>query len=65
MDNKKNKTHNIPGTDNYYIPDCPVILPKENLKYFQTLQNACKLTPFSTQEFGNQYISPNQVQNKK
>lgn len=28
---------NIPNTDNYHIKDCPVLIPKENLKTFQAL----------------------------
>ena len=56
MDNKTL----IPGTDNYRIQNCPVILPKENLPMFTAMSQAGATSPYCTQTFANQYTHPTQ-----
>ena len=43
------------GTDNYYIKNCPVLIPKENLKFFRKMQKA--VSKKSYLNFGNVYKS--------
>ena len=45
------------GTENYRVSDCPVYLPKENVKFFMAMQNAGNKDPFSSDTWGNQ-ITP-------
>jgi hypothetical protein len=45
------------GTENYRVSDCPVYLPKENVKFFMAMQNAGSKDPFSSDTWGNQ-ITP-------
>lgn len=57
MKSKHNKIRQIQNTANFHIKDCPVLIPKENMQMFTSLQKACETTPFCTTTFGNQYIS--------
>lgn len=41
------------GTDNYRVDDCPVLIPKENLKFFTDMQTACATNPY--EKYGNSY----------
>ena len=45
------------GTENYRVSNCPVHLPKENVKFFMAMQNAGNKDPFSSDTWGNQ-ITP-------
>lgn len=45
------------GTENYRVSDCPVHLPKENIKFFMAMQNAGNKDPFSSNTWSNQ-ITP-------
>ena len=45
------------GTENYKVSNCPVHLPKENIKFFMAMQDAGNKDPFSTDTFHNQ-ITP-------
>ena len=45
------------GTENYRVSDCPVHLPKENVKFFMAMQDAGNKDPFSSDTWGNQ-ITP-------
>ena len=42
------------GTENYRVSDCPVHLPKENVKFFMAMQDAGNKDPFSSDTWGNQ-----------
>lgn len=62
MDNKTL----IPGTDNYRIQNCPVIIPKENLAMFSAMCQAGATSPYCTQTYANQYTHPTRkTQSKK
>ena len=42
------------GTEGGYIIDqCPVIIPKENIKFFTAMQKACSKNPYA--KYGNAY----------
>lgn len=43
------------GMDNYYIKNCPVLIPKENLKFFRSMQKACAKKSYLN--YGNVYRS--------
>lgn len=45
------------GTENYRVSNCPVHLPKENIKFFMAMQDAGNKEPFSSDTWGNQ-ITP-------
>ena len=45
------------GTENYKMSDCPVHLPKENVKFFMAMQEAGNKDQFSSNTWGNQ-ITP-------
>ena len=45
------------GTENYRVSNCPVHLPKENIKFFMAMQDAGNKDPFSSDTWGNQ-ITP-------
>ena len=45
------------GTENYRVSNCPVHLPKENIKFFMAMQDAGNKNPFSTDIFSNQITS--------
>ncbi len=45
------------GSENYRVSDCPVYLPKENIKFFMAMQDAGNKGPFSSDTWGNQ-ITP-------
>lgn len=45
------------GTENYRVSDCPVHLPKENVKFFMAMQHAGNKDSFSSDTWGNQ-ITP-------
>lgn len=45
------------GTENYKVSNCPVYLPKENVKFFMAMQDAGNKDPFSSDTWGNQ-ITP-------
>ena len=45
------------GTENYRVSDCPVHLPKENVKFFMAMQDAGNKDPFSSNTWENQ-ITP-------
>ena len=42
------------GTENYRVSNCPVHLPKENVKFFMAMQDAGNKDPFSSDTWGNQ-----------
>lgn len=48
---KKKKNGNILGSigDNYIVKDCPVLIPKQNMKMFSVFQKASN----TTNTFGN------------
>lgn len=54
---KKVKNKNIlakVGDDGgYMINQCPVLIPKENLKFFTDMQKACEKNPYAN--YGNAY----------
>jgi len=41
------------GTENYRVSDCPVHLPKENIKFFMAMQNAGNKNPFNSNTYHN------------
>ena len=41
------------GDENYKVSDCPFHLPKENVKFFKTLQDAGNQDPFNTSVYNN------------
>ena len=45
------------GTENYRVSNCPVHLPKENIKFFMAMQDAGNKDPFSSDTWSNQ-ITP-------
>lgn len=45
------------GTENFKVSNCPVHLPKENLKFFKTMQDAGNKDPFDINTWNNQ-VSP-------
>ena len=45
------------GTENYRVSNCPVHLPKENIKFFMAMQDAGNKDPFSSDTWNNQ-ITP-------
>lgn len=45
------------GSENYKVSNCPVHLPKENIKFFMAMQDAGNKDPFSTSTYANQ-ITP-------
>lgn len=45
------------GTENYRVSNCPVHLPKENIKFFMAMQDAGNKDPFSSNTWSNQ-ITP-------
>lgn len=57
--NKKSpvKNKNIKGKigseGGYYIDNCPVLIPKENIKFFTAMQKACSVNPYGN--YGNAY----------
>ena len=45
------------GSDNFIMSDCPFAVPKENVKFFQSMQNAGTKEPYSNfSSSGNAYI---------
>ena len=45
------------GAENYRVSNCPVHLPKENIKFFMAMQDAGNKDPFSSNTWSNQ-ITP-------
>lgn len=50
--NKNIITH-IGSDGGYLVKDCPVLIPKENMKIFTAFQKACSKNPYGN--FGNAY----------
>lgn len=45
------------GTENYTMSDCPFSLPKENLKFFHSMQDNAGEEPYHNyKQYGNAYI---------
>lgn len=49
----KNIIRKIGSDGGYLINQCPVLIPKENIKMFTALQNACSKNPYA--KYGNSY----------
>lgn len=46
--------------DNYIMSDCPFAVPKENAKFFQSMQDAGSKDPYNNfASYGNAYIPKN------
>lgn len=39
MNENKSQSTKV-GAENYYVPDCPFYVPKENMKFFKEMQKA-------------------------
>ena len=53
----KSKLQGKIGTENYRVSNCPVHLPKENIRFFMAMQDAGNKDPFSSDTYHNQ-ITP-------
>ena len=49
----KNIKGKIGSEGGYYIDNCPVLIPKENIKFFTAMQKACSVNPYGN--YGNAY----------
>lgn len=47
----KNIKGKIGQDGGYYVDNCPVLIPKENIKFFTTMQKACSVNPYG--KYGN------------
>lgn len=45
--------YRLVGQQNYFVPNCPVLIPKENINFFRTMQKACSVNPFA--KYANAY----------
>lgn len=49
----KNIQRKIGDEGGYLIDQCPVLIPKENIKFFTAMQKACSVNPYA--KYGNAY----------